>query len=183
VTVEVLENAAPIITAAGVNPDTGPVTTVFEFVAAATDPDGYIADKWWDFGDGSEPVHEFAAQHSYAQEGQYTAVFTAVDNDGYQASTEIQVLVQAAATASWTPRSFRFDLAKGQLGQDILLLSNAGPGTLYFGSGEAANKVPELERLVTPEKVQDANARTAAGLFLPWLIPAGHPGFPTMWAA
>ncbi|MGI6692859.1 MAG: hypothetical protein ACOX46_03555 [Limnochordia bacterium] len=23
-------------------------------LAAATDPDGYIADKWWDFGDGSE---------------------------------------------------------------------------------------------------------------------------------
>ena len=178
VTVEVLENAAPIITAAGVNPDTGPVTTVFEFVAAATDPDGYIADKWWDFGDGSEPVHEFAAQHSYAQEGQYTAVFTAVDNDGYQASTEVQVLVQAAATASWTPRSFRFDLAKGQLGQDILLLSNAGPGTLYFGSGEAANKVPELERLVTPEKVQDANARTAAGLFAPVADPSRSPYLP-----
>ncbi|MGI6692858.1 MAG: hypothetical protein ACOX46_03550 [Limnochordia bacterium] len=92
----------------------------------------------------AKPVHEFAAQHSYAQEGQvHSWCFTAVDNDGYQASTEVQVLVQAAAHCQLDPQELQVLIwPKASWGQDILLLSNAGPGTRYFGSGEAANKVP-----------------------------------------
>ena len=62
--IEVIPNNPPAITACAVNPDIGPITTQFQFVAAARDADGHIADKWWNFGDGSAPVHEFVAPHS-----------------------------------------------------------------------------------------------------------------------
>ena len=51
--IEVIPNNPPSITACSVNPDIGPITTQFQFVAAARDADGHIADKWWNFGDGS----------------------------------------------------------------------------------------------------------------------------------
>ena len=165
VQVEVLPNAAPVITACGVNPQTGPMSTVFSFVGAAHDPDGQIADKWWDFGDGSDPVHAFTAEHTYAREGEYVAVFTVVDNDGYQASAQVNVTVREPASAQWQPKQLDFALGQGQTAQDTIILSNVGTGTLLFGMGETASQVPLLERIVQPADVKDPNAKTAVGLY------------------
>ena len=45
VRIQVLPNSPPEITACGVNPQQRPPGTAFQFVAAAHDPDGLIADK------------------------------------------------------------------------------------------------------------------------------------------
>ena len=167
VRVEVLSNNAPIITASGVNPQIGSVTTAFQFVGAAADPDGYIADKWWDFGDGSELVHEFVATHTYSREGEFTAVFTAVDNDGYAVSEAVEVIVREAASANWMPKSFSFTLGTGQEESDILMLTNEGPGTLFFGASDLADRVGMPERLAAPDDLKDPYAKTALGLYEP----------------
>jgi PKD repeat protein len=67
------------------------------FTASAEDQDGFIAQYRWDFdGDG---VADFTSSHSgdtehvYPTAGTYTAVFTAVDDDGGMTSEEIEVHV------------------------------------------------------------------------------------------
>ena len=61
--IQVIPNSPPVITACAVNPQQGPPGTSFQFVAAAYDPDGSIADKYWSFGDGSPDVHSLSLIH------------------------------------------------------------------------------------------------------------------------
>ncbi len=131
--IQVIPNSSPEITACAVNPDVGPVATEFQFVAAARDPDGHIADKWWDFGDGSEQVHGFVATRRYSREGEFLATFTAADNDGYETEASVTVTVREPPSASWKPGQFSFRLGCGQTTDDTLILTNAGTGALVFG--------------------------------------------------
>ncbi len=163
--IQVIPNSPPVITACAVNPQQGPPGTSFQFVAAAYDPDGSIADKYWSFGDGSPDVHSFVADHIYATAGVYTATFTAVDNDGYEVTATVKVTVAEAASASWTPGQFDFTVGGGQTATGILTLSNSGPGTLLFGIGEFPSLVQMPERLVLPEDIKDTEAKTAFGLY------------------
>ncbi|MBE3574316.1 MAG: PKD domain-containing protein [Firmicutes bacterium] len=184
--VDVLPNQPPVITAAGVNPARGPVETQFQFVAAAQDPDGRIADQYWDFGDGSQPVHEFTTTHTYGHEGPYTATFHAVDNDGYEATARVQVEVGQPPAASWDPHQIFLRVAQGRTGSASLTLSNAGPGALRFGAEAASQSIQLPKRLAGPVgrpgtagaggTVGAANAgaggvdplaRTARGLYAP----------------
>jgi len=52
-----------------------------------------IADQWWDFGDGSAPVHAATATHTYTEEGRYTATFHVVDDLGNEARATVGVVV------------------------------------------------------------------------------------------
>ncbi|MGI6540477.1 MAG: PKD domain-containing protein [Bacillota bacterium] len=165
--IHVIPNSPPTITACAANPQQGPPGTSFQFVGAAYDPDGSLIDKYWSFGDGSPVVHEFVANHIYAAAGVYTAMFTAVDNDGYTATATVTVTVAQSASASWTPKQFSFTVGGGQTATGILTLSNAGPGALLFGSGEFPSMIQTPERLIAPEDIKDAEAKTAFGLYLP----------------
>ncbi|HHY32961.1 MAG TPA: S8 family serine peptidase [Firmicutes bacterium] len=51
-----------------------------------------IADQWWDFGDGSAPVHAATATHTYTEEGSYTATFHVVDSRGNESTATIGVV-------------------------------------------------------------------------------------------
>jgi PKD repeat protein len=47
----------------------------------SSDPDGYIVDYSWDFGDGAKGTG-VSVQHAYSQDGTYTVTLTVTDNDG-----------------------------------------------------------------------------------------------------
>ncbi len=175
--IEVIPNQAPVITAAGASPRTGPKATAFQFAAAAYDPDGQVADKYWTFGDNTAAVHEFAPTHTYAANGKYTAIFTAVDNDGYTTSASVIVNVTDPASASWNPAEFTFRLAGGQTAAGTLALANAGPGVLVFGSDELPNAVAKPERSPAAGSA-DPNAKTVAGLHGPAPVPERSPWLP-----
>ncbi len=163
----VIPNNPPQITACGVNPVQGPPGSSFQFIAAAHDPDGSIADKCWSFGDGSPEVHQFVADHVYGAAGVYTATFAAVDNDGYTAMATVTVTVAYAASASWHPAQFGFAVGGGQSATGILTLSNAGPGALVFGRGEFPSLIRTSERIIAPLDIKNPEARTAFGLYAP----------------
>ena len=177
--IEVLANQHPVIDGVGVNPSQGPLGTTFQFVAAANDPDGSIADVYWDFGDGSDRVGAFVASHTYAQEGVYTATFTAVDNDGYRTSAIVTVRVQDVPQARWAPSQLFMETAAGRSTSATLTLSNDGAGPLVFGSAEEETlRVSALERLVAPQEVRDPDARTAEGLYASNPDPSRSPWLP-----
>ena len=46
-----------------------------------------------DFGDGSDPVHEYDAVHTYTVEGTHTATPTVVDENGLTAEESVKILV------------------------------------------------------------------------------------------
>ncbi len=165
VNIQIIPNSPPEIRACAVNPQQGPPGTSFQFVGAAHDPDGSIVDKHWSFGDGSPVVHEFVASHVYTAAGVYTATFTAVDNDGYITTVTMKVTVAEAASASWHPGQLNFTIGVGQTATGTVTLSNAGPGALHFGNGEFPNLAQMPERLVLPEDIKDAQARTALGVY------------------
>ena len=176
--IEVIPNNPPTITACAVNPDIGPITTQFQFVAAARDADGHIADRWWNFGDGSAPVHEFVATHTYSREGKFVATFTAVDNDGYEATQSVTVTVREPASASWNPKQFSFTLGSGQTAEGILTLSNIGTGTLLFGAEELPDRVQFPKRLVGADGIKNLDAMTAEGIYEPTATVESYPWWP-----
>ncbi|BAS27042.1 PKD domain-containing protein [Limnochorda pilosa] len=169
VAIDVLENQPPVIDAAGVNPAQGPLGTVFQLVAAAHDPDGSIVDPYWDPGDGSDPVHAFVVEHAYEADGEYTATFHAIDNDGYESTRQVTVRVAEPPSAGWNPTQVFLTVAGGQSTTETLTLTNGGPGELTFGpaEGEMSHRVPTLTRTEGADRAVDANARTAQGLYAP----------------
>lgn len=61
---------------------------------AVTDP---IVEYRWDFGDGSDPTEGPVVNHTYADDGEYSATLTVVDEDGTEAETTIVVRVSDIA--------------------------------------------------------------------------------------
>lgn len=79
-------NAPPVANAAA-SPDAGLVPLAVTFDGASSyDPDGYIADWYWDFGDGSFST-QVNPSHTYTGAGTFEATLTVTDNDGASAST------------------------------------------------------------------------------------------------
>jgi len=143
VSVEIIPNSAPVITACGVNPPRGPLGTVFQLAGGASDDDGTIVDKYWDFGDGSPRVRDFVTEHVYEAEGKYIATFHAIDNDGYEAVAEVTVRVQHEPSAHWNPAQIGIRAPQGQTATGSITLSNTGLGNLVFGNNldvDSANK-------------------------------------------
>jgi len=68
----------------------------------SSDPDGYIVDYSWDFGDGTQGTG-VSVQHAYSQDGTYTVILTVTDNDGATNSTEaIKTVLNRSPVASFT---------------------------------------------------------------------------------
>src|SRR5213079_1533041 len=55
------------------------------FTDQSSDPDGTIATRDWDFGDGSTHVSQANPTHTYAAGGTYTVRLTVTDNGGASA--------------------------------------------------------------------------------------------------
>ncbi|UCH71496.1 MAG: PKD domain-containing protein [Thermoplasmatales archaeon] len=73
-------NDAPSADANG--PYNGTEGTPIEFDGSkSNDPDGYISDYTWDFGDGTI-AHGRNPTHTYLGEGEYTVMLTVTDSDG-----------------------------------------------------------------------------------------------------
>ncbi len=63
------------------NTYSGQVPMVVQFTSTASDPDGTIASRLWDFGDNGSATSINPA-HTFNTPGVYTVRFTVVDNDG-----------------------------------------------------------------------------------------------------
>lgn len=70
-------------------------TTTFD-TAGTADPDGRVASRSWDYGDGTSGT---ADTHVYTRTGQFRAVFTVTDDAGAEASTAIDVTVLNCSSA------------------------------------------------------------------------------------
>jgi PKD repeat protein len=83
-------NLAPTA-AFSVDASTASVEVPIQFDAASSsDPDGWIADYGWDFGDGTTSEGR-AVEHAYTQTGVYIVVLTVSDNDGATTTRQTQV--------------------------------------------------------------------------------------------
>jgi PKD repeat protein len=97
-------NAPPAITLAPVPParEGQPVP----LVATATDPGGQTPSLTWDFGDGGTASGEASLQHTYADDGTYTACASATDAQGATARTCAAVAVtNAPPSVASTPEA------------------------------------------------------------------------------
>jgi cyclophilin family peptidyl-prolyl cis-trans isomerase len=70
-------------------------TTVFDTTGTA-DPDGTIASRNWNYGDGQTGTVD---NHVYAATGNYTATLTVTDNQNATASTSVAVTVAKCSVA------------------------------------------------------------------------------------
>lgn len=79
--------ACDSLSASPANTGTAPLSV--NFFALAHDPNGYISQYKFDFGDGTVYVSSGnLASHTYGQAGNYTAVLTVTDNQGLTATSD-----------------------------------------------------------------------------------------------
>ncbi len=64
-----------------VYPETGNMSTIFEFTSKSMDTDGIISKLNWDFGDGSTST-QVKPNHQYQNSGTFTVTLVAQDDDG-----------------------------------------------------------------------------------------------------
>ncbi|HEV8361455.1 MAG TPA: PKD domain-containing protein [Candidatus Thermoplasmatota archaeon] len=95
-------NLAPGAAASSDRTTTDRLTAV-AFADASTDPDGTIASRAWDFGDGATST-EANPTHVYASLGSFTPTLSVTDNDGATASVTLPAItvVNLAPSAAFT---------------------------------------------------------------------------------
>ena len=77
-------------------------TVTFD-ASSSYDPDGYISNYTWNFGDGNmTTVANPTITHIYAAEGKYTVTLTVEDNDAANDSAEATVDIRNYPTAAFT---------------------------------------------------------------------------------
>ncbi len=75
--------------------------------AATVEPGAVpITDMWWDFGDGSDPVHEAITEHVYTDLGEYEVVFHVIDENEVEATAELTVTVKWLPVLGVEPEEF-----------------------------------------------------------------------------
>ena len=70
------------------------------FYDASYDPDGYIVNWTWDFGDGKTDEGQIVS-HTYSKAGTYYVTLTVTDNDGNTASKTLAVTVEEKGFSWW----------------------------------------------------------------------------------
>ncbi|MDD9941194.1 MAG: PKD domain-containing protein [Myxococcales bacterium] len=110
--------------------------------SASSDPDGFIVDYDWDFGDGATGTG-VNATHWWAPPGTYTATLSVTDNDGLRAADTATVVVT-------TPSEAATDLA-------------AAVDALAVDGKLSQQQAGALRKMVTEAKdrIDDGNPRAA----------------------
>ena len=70
-----------------------PLTVAFSS-ESSSDPDGFIASYFWDFGDGSGSSTQANPTYTYTSKGNYIAVLTVTDDGGLTASATVDITVR-----------------------------------------------------------------------------------------
>ena len=122
----------PAITSIDAQPRFGPPPLEVTFTATATCTDGEIVDKWWDFGDGSEAVHEFNTVHTYTEQDDFTATFHAVDGEGLEATASVTIKVFFPPEIEVDPTEVHTTLWWGEIDERPVTITNEGLGDLNY---------------------------------------------------
>jgi endonuclease/exonuclease/phosphatase family metal-dependent hydrolase len=80
------------------SPTSGVAPLFTSFSTSVSDPDGYIASYYWNFGDNTSSTTAVPT-HTYSSAGSYTASLTVTDNSGATATASVVISVSAAAQA------------------------------------------------------------------------------------
>jgi endonuclease/exonuclease/phosphatase family metal-dependent hydrolase len=94
------------------SPTSGTSPLFVSFTSSASDPDGYIASYFWNFGDGTSsssanPTHTYSA-------GSFTASLTVTDNSGATATKNVTITSTAQISSSTQIKVLSWNMAFGQ---------------------------------------------------------------------
>jgi PKD repeat protein len=110
-----------------------------DFSASVTPGDAPIVDYWWDFGDGTEAVHEQKASYTYYECGTFHPSFHVVDANGAHASEQFDIDVRRLPSLEVMPSNISTVVPIGGEAQDIITISNTGNAAMSFALGVAPN--------------------------------------------
>ena len=97
------------------NPESGVAPLEVSFDGSASyDPDGYIVEFHWTFGDGASASGEIIT-HVFAEAGNYPVVLQVTDNRGKKSSTQIVVVVEASIDRMYVSNAGSDVIATAQL--------------------------------------------------------------------
>jgi RHS repeat-associated protein len=124
-------NQAPVANAGG--PYTGSIAVPVQFDGGASaDPDGTLAARQWNFGDGLTATGA-TPQHAYALGGTYPVMLTVKDNRGALHSATTTVAVQGPQTAgngaTYVTQNVPGTMNAGQTYDVTMTLRNTGTST------------------------------------------------------
>lgn len=91
---KVTTNHPPEITSCKVNPNKGTVSTGFQFISEATDPEGNQISYLWDFGDG-KTSNEKDPKHYYSLPGTYEPELIVSDSQGEKSQCQTSWVIVA----------------------------------------------------------------------------------------
>ena len=139
-------------------PRSGDVPLLVDFDAgSSSDPDGYLATYYWDFGDGEVLADGIVEpSHVYSAPGTYDATLTVIDNSGASDSQSKRITVHStneAPTAWFTatpetgeaPLEVDFDASASTDGDGVIVDYDWN-----FGDGDTGNGVTPSHTYGTP---------------------------------
>lgn len=142
-------NLPPRITSVTASPTSGAAPLAVNFSVNAYDPDGYIVDYFWTFGDGASDTGASVA-HTYQAAGSYTATITVTDDYGETASASVVIQVTGPplpppppgsdADADGLPDDFENQVADAFT--PIYHVGNEQPGTGFALFGDYVPQTP-----------------------------------------